>query len=162
MAETITDFLARVGFEPYASVANSWDSFDPSGQVLMHLWVEPNQRVRDHHLTEAYLRVRCFFAHRYLQHAKTKAVGYAGRFKAIRALQSGARGWVALSNAPEEKRGPGVWAKNADLSRVYPILEVEFSGTDKDGFVVVGQPISSNDLAESKKPDGNPGVAKDA
>ncbi|GAB3654286.1 hypothetical protein GCM10028813_26420 [Ramlibacter alkalitolerans] len=138
---TVTEFLQSIGFRPYGSVVNSWDSFNEAGSVMMQLWQEPNQRVRDHAIPGAYLRVRCFHAQGYAETGADRPVGYAGRAKAISALEDGAKGYAALSSPPEGKRGAGVWAKYADLSRVYPILAVERTAAAGDIFVILGAPI---------------------
>ena len=142
----ITTFLAGIGFRPYSSVVNSWDSFDTQGSVLMQLWVEPWQRVHDHRIPEAYLRVRCFNAESKARKGHTQVVGYNGRAKAITAIEAGARGYVALSDAPEEKRGAGVWAKNADLSKVYPVLGIEHEETTGDIFAIVARPVPASSV----------------
>ncbi|MGH8616957.1 MAG: hypothetical protein ACREUW_04650 [Burkholderiales bacterium] len=142
----ITSFLAGVGFKPYSSVVNSWDSFDKSGSVLMQLWVDPGQRVRDHPNPYAYLRVRCWNAASHARKGHTQVVGYNGRAKAIAAIENGAKGYAALSDAPEEKRGAGVWAKNADLSKVYPVLGIEREETTSDIFAILGKPVSTQSI----------------
>lgn len=138
---TVTEFLRSIGFKPYGSVVNSWDSFNETGSVMMQLWQEPNQRVRDHPMPGAYLRVRCFHAQGYAETGSDRVVGYAGRDKAISTLEAGGRGYAALSSPPDGKRGPGVWAKYADLSRVYPVLAVERTTEGGDIFVILGTPI---------------------
>lgn len=141
---TITEFLNNVGFKPYGSVVNSWDSFNEAGTVLMQLWQEPGQRVRDHAVAGTYLRVRCFDATHYTNEGKNHAVGYAGRLLAIKSLESGMKGYVALSSPPGGKRGPGVWAKYADLNKVYPVLAVERPDNTTDVFVILGSPIPTS------------------
>jgi hypothetical protein len=121
---TITEFLKTTGFKPYGSVVNSWDSFNEAGSVLMQLWQAPGQRVRDHALPGAYLRVCCFDAEHHATKGQNQQVGYAGRLQAIAAVEAGAKGYAALSSSPIDKRGPGFWAKYADLKKVYPILSV--------------------------------------
>lgn len=144
---TITEFLTNVGFKPYGSVVNSWDSFNDVGSVLMQLWQEPGQRVRDHAVPGAYLRVRCFDATHYTNDGKSHAVGYAGRLQAIKSLEAGTKGYTALSSPPGGKRGPGVWAKHADLTKVYPVLAVERPGNTADVFVILGNPIATGAIA---------------
>ncbi len=73
-------------------------------------------------------------------------VGYNGRAKAIAAIENGAKGYAALSDAPEEKRGAGVWAKNADLSKVYPVLGIEREETTSDIFAILGKPVSTQSI----------------
>jgi hypothetical protein len=144
---TITEFLTNVGFKPYGSVVNSWDSFNDARSVLMQLWQEPGQRVRDHAVAGAYLRVRCFDATHYSNEGKSHAVGYAGRLLAIKSLEAGMKGYVALSSPPGGKRGPGVWAKHADLAKVYPVLAVERPDNTPDVFVILGNPIATSAIS---------------
>lgn len=138
----VTEFLAKVGFKPYSSVVNSWDSFNDEGSVLMQLWAEPGQRVKNHPIKDAYLRVCCWNMAAHAIGGRDQVVGYNGRRRAIEAIESGANGYAALSNVPEEERGPGVWARNADLSKVFPILQIERDGTTNDVFAILGTPIS--------------------
>ena len=145
----VTSFLASLGFKPYSSVVNSWDSFDEAGTVLMQLWVEPGQRVHNHANPEAYLRIRCFNAQSHAIKGHTQVVGYNGRSKAIAAIEAGAKGYAALSDAPEEKRGAGIWAKNADLSKVYPILAIERDRASGDIFAVVGPPVPASSIKQA-------------
>lgn len=133
---TITEFLTNAGFKPYGSVVNSWDSFNDTGSVLMQLWQEPGQRIRDHAVPGAYLRVRYFDAIHHAKEGKNHAVGYAGRLLAIKSLEAGTKGYTALSSPPGGKRGPGVWAKYADLTKVYPVLAVERPDNTADVFVI--------------------------
>lgn len=139
---TITEFLKTTGFKPYGSVVNSWDSSNASGSILMQLWQAPGQRVHDHAHPGAYLRVCCFDAEHYSTEGHNHPVGYAGRLQAIAAIEAGAKGYAALSSPPNGQRGPGFWARYADLGKVYPILTVERSPTSKDVFVVLGSPIT--------------------
>ncbi|MDM0118918.1 hypothetical protein [Variovorax arabinosiphilus] len=138
---TITEFLKSIGFKSHGSVVNSWDAFAPSGTVLMQLWSEAGQRVREHANAGAYLRVRCFHAEGFAETGAARAVGYSGRRRAIDAVARGALGYVVLSAPPAGLRGPGVWAKHADLSRAYPVLEVEAADADGDIYVILGQPV---------------------
>lgn len=84
-----TEFFATHGFKPHGTVANSWDAFSSDGAVVLLLWGEPNQRVRDHEIAGAYLRVRCFSAEHHAASARQQAVGYAGRLKASRRSRPG-------------------------------------------------------------------------
>lgn len=145
----VSSFLTSLGFKPYGSVVNSWDSFNDKGTVLMQLWVEPGQRVQSHPNPDAYMRVRCFNAESHARKGHTQPVGYNGRYKAIAAVESGTTGYAALSDAPEEKRGSGVWAKNADLTKVYPILAVERDSKSGDVFVIVSRPVPASSVASS-------------
>lgn len=137
----VTEFLAKIRFTPYATVVNSWDSFNDVGSVLMQLWAEPGQRVRNYEVPGAYLRVCCWNASSHALNGHKQAVGYNGRIKAIEAFEAGARSYAALSNAPEAGRKAGAWAKNADLSKVYPVLEIERSNDSKDIFAILGVPV---------------------
>lgn len=141
---TVTEFLRSTGFKPYGSVANSWDSINEAGSVLMQLWQAPGQRIREHALPSAYLRVRCFDAESHAIKGDTQRVGYAGRKRSIETLEAGGRGYAVLSAPPTGLRGPSVWAKHADLSRVYPILKVERSETSDDVFVILSTPIAAH------------------
>lgn len=142
----VTEFLTKVGFKPYASVVNSWDSFSDSGSVLMQLWAEPGQRVRGDATPGAYLRVCCWNSASHALHGQNQVVGYNGRTKAIAALESGARGYAALSNAPEIERKAGAWARNADLSKVYPVLAIERPHDSKDIFAILGPPVGVEEI----------------
>jgi hypothetical protein len=150
MTMTVTEFLTRVGFKPYASVVNSWDAFNNAGMVLMQLWQENGQRVHDHAVAGAYLRVHCFDAAHYAQDGKNKVVGYADRQKAITFLKSQGKGYAALSSPPEGKHGAGMWAKYADLSNVYPVLAVERPTDCAEVFVILDRPISTDNIVSSK------------
>lgn len=143
---TITEFLRTTGFKPHGSVVNSWDSFNGAGSALMQLWQAPGQRVRDHALPGAYLRVCCFNAEHRSTKGQNQPVGYAGRLRAIAAIEAGAKGYAAISSPPSDKHGTGVWAKYANLTKVYPILSVERSTTSKDVFVVLGRPIAATSM----------------
>ena len=138
----VTEFLATIGFVPYGSVVNSWDSFNEVGSVLMQLWTESGQRVRDHTVQGAYLRVCCWNSVSHAKYGHNQTVGYNGRDKAIKSIEAGAHGYAALSNAPEEARKAGAWARNADLTKVYPILAIERSNETDDIFAILGSPIS--------------------
>jgi hypothetical protein len=143
---TISEFLAAINFKPYASVVNSWDSFNAAGSALMQLWAEPGQRVRDHAVAGAYLRVCCWSAEHLALYGKNQSVGYNGRAKAIKAIESGATGYAALSDTPLEKRGPGAWAKNSDLTKVYPVLQIERPPNTQDVFAILGAPIPLKEI----------------
>jgi hypothetical protein len=143
----VTEFLAKIRFTPYSTVVNSWDSFNAKGSALMQLWAEPGQRVRNHVLSGAYLRVCCWNSTSHSQHGQNQVVGYNGRKKAIEAIESGARGYAALSNTPEAQRRSGAWARNADLSKVYPVLAIERPTDSKDIFAILGAPIAIEELA---------------
>jgi hypothetical protein len=90
----------------------------------------------------AYLRVCCWNSKSRATRGQNQTVGYNGRRKAIEAVEAGQCGYAALSAAPEEQRGPGVWAKNCDLEKVYPILAIERATDPEDIFAILGAPIS--------------------
>jgi len=140
----ISEFLHGVGFKHYGSVVNSWDSFNNIGSVLMQLWADAGKRVRHHPLQGAYLRVLCYDSAHAISEGLNYKVGYAGRTKAITSIENGATGYAALSSPLAGKRGPGVWAKHADLSKVYPILAIERDQASDDVYVILGQPINSD------------------
>ena len=83
---TLTEFLNSIGFKPHASIMNSWDSFNVAGDVMMQLWSEPGQRVRDHAVPGAYLRANCYDVKEFEESGHTVPVGYAGRRRAIAAV----------------------------------------------------------------------------
>lgn len=83
-------------------------SFSPSGDVLMQLWSAPGQRVRDHAMAAAYLRVNCYDAKEFLASGHAVPVGYAGRRRAVDAVEGGARGYAATSSPPSGEHGPGL------------------------------------------------------
>jgi hypothetical protein len=143
---TVTAFLSKIGLKPYGTVTNSWDAFSESGSVLMQLWSAPGQRVRNYPVPGAYLRVRCFDAEHYHQDGENKRVGYNGRTRAIQQIEAGAKGYAAISSSPNNEHGPGSWAKHADLTRVYPILKVEHMPDSGDIYVVLGTPVSIEDI----------------
>ena len=142
----IKEFHARHGLKAYGTVANSWDAFGSTGVVLMQLWQAPKQRVREHAIPGAYLRVRCFDAAHSEANGQRQAVGYAGRHKSIEAIKQGAKGFAALSAPPTEvEHGPGVWAKYADLQRVFPILGIESAGNG-DIFAILGAGVPASQM----------------
>jgi hypothetical protein len=148
---SIKAFLGSIKFKPYGSVINSWDSFSESGSVLMQLWQEKGQRIKDinYPVEGAYLRVKCFDSKHYdsVTNENGYKVGYAGRQKAIEDIAKGAKGYAAISSPPNEQRGPGLWSKYADLTKVYPILSVEHDDSSKDIFVVLGRPVAAEGIA---------------
>lgn len=139
------EFLDSIQFRPHATIINSWDSFGPSGDVLMQLWSAPGQRVRDHAVAGAYLRVNCYDAKEFQASGHTVPVGYAGRRRAMAAGESGARGYAAISSPPNGEHGPGLWAKHADLSRVFLILALERTA-EGDVFAILGTPVPAAGL----------------
>ena len=56
----ITQLCKRYGLQYHGSLESAWDAHGPTGIVLMQLWHAPNQKVHDHPLPGAQLRVRCF------------------------------------------------------------------------------------------------------
>jgi hypothetical protein len=136
----VSEFLAKTGFRSHGTVANSWDAFKPNGTVLMQLWQGPGQRVKDHENQDVYLRVQCLDSVHFAENRQRQAVGYAGRLRAIQAIESGVKGFAALSAPPSDKHGPGLWAKHSDLSRVYPIIGTE---RDQNGnvYALLGKPV---------------------
>jgi hypothetical protein len=147
-ALNITEFLSKVGLKSHGTVVNSWDAFGPGGVFFMQLWQGPDQRIRNHPNPSVYLRVRCFDAAKHAENAQRQAVGYAGRLRAIRSIEEGAVGFSAMSLPPGGARGPGVWAKHADLDRVYPILEIERAESG-DMFALLGTPVPSASIASN-------------
>jgi hypothetical protein len=144
----VSEFLAKTGFRSHGTVANSWDAFKPDGTVLMQLWQAPGQRVKEHKNPDVYLRVRCLDAIHYAENKQRQVVGYAGRLRAIHSIESGVKGYAALSSPPADKHGPGLWAKHSDLSRVYPILGIE---REEDGnvFVALGKPVEAGAMGQA-------------
>ena len=143
---SISGFLENIGFSSYGSVVNSWDAFSESGSVLMQLWADAGKRVHDPLSPNAYIRILCFDATHYKIAGNRYKVGYAGRMKAISCIENGVRGYAALSSPSGGKRGPGVWAKHADLSKVYPVLAIERDSDNGDIIAVIGKPIRTDDI----------------
>ena len=143
----VSEFLAKIKFTPYATVVNSWDSFNAKGSVLMQLWAEPGQRIRDHRNPGAYLRVCCWNSASDTKYGHNQTVGYNGRLKALAAIENGARGYAAMSSVPEESRRAGAWARNADFSRVYPVLAIERPTDSNDFFAILGTPIAIEEVS---------------
>ena len=71
--------------------------------------------------------------------------GTPGAVAQSRRSEAGARGSAAISAPPNGERGPGSWAKHADLKRVFPILALERT-TEGDVFVILGAPILSTEI----------------
>jgi hypothetical protein len=144
----VSEFLAKTGFRSHGTVVNSWDAFKPDGTVLMQLWQAPGQRKKDHKNQDVYLRVECLNAAHFAENKQRQAVGYAGRLRAIKAIESGTQGYAALSAPPSDKHGPGLWAKHSDLSRVYPIIGIEH---DQDGnaFALLGKPVATDAIGNN-------------
>ncbi len=113
--------------------------------IFMQLWSEPNQWLKAHPNPQARLRVKCFDVKHHQQNAKNQATGYAGRLKSIEHIKAGSKAFAALSAPPSDRRGPGVWARYADLGRVYPVLTVEAEECG-DVYVLLGPPGPASTL----------------
>ena len=152
----ITQLCKRYGLEHYGNLEDAWDAFGPSGIVLMQLWHGPNQRLQDHPLPGAHLRVLCFDkAH----HEAAGAQAYPGRAWSIAAVENGARGYAAMSVAPSRQRGAGAWAKYANLERVFPVLALERE-PNGDILAVLGLPVPASELgAPSLSRRGRPSLS---
>lgn len=138
----ITQLCKRYGLEHYGSLESAWDAHSATGIVLMQLWHAPNQKISDHPLPGAQLRVRCFDQPGVSpQHDESRAA----RGRSITAMEHGARGYAAMSIPPSQSRGAGAWAKYANLERVFPVLalEREACGTV---FAVLGAPVPASEL----------------
>ncbi|MEW7850435.1 hypothetical protein AB2N08_17210 [Massilia aurea] len=136
----ITQLCKRYGLEHYGSLASAWDAHSATGIVLMQLWHAPNQKISDHPLPGAQLRVRCLDAPDDVPDDVRAARG-----RSIAAMEGGARGYAAMSIPPSQSRGAGAWAKYANLERVFPVLalERESCGTV---FAVLGAPVPASEL----------------
>jgi hypothetical protein len=141
----ITQFCKRYGFAHHGTPTNSWDAFHASGIVLMQLWQAPGQRVRDHALPGAYLRVRCFDQAHYEVRKTEQRTGYNGRNRSIKAIEDGATGFALMSAPPSDRHGAGEWSRHANLERIYPILGLERE-PGGDVYVVLGMPLPAVDL----------------
>lgn len=149
----ITQFCRRHGFTHHGTPTNSWDAFHASGTILMQLWQAPGQRIRDHALPGAYLRVRCFDqAHYAIRHANQRT-GYNGRLRSIDAIERGEKGFALMSAPPSDQHGAGEWSKYANLERIYPILGLE-RDPGGDIHVILGMPLAATDLSRSTADNG--------
>ncbi|MEH6433697.1 hypothetical protein [Massilia sp. DD77] len=152
----ITQLCKRYGLEHYGNLEDAWDAFGPSGIVLMQLWHAPNQRLREHPLPGAHLRVLCFER---AQHERSGADAYQGRVWSLAAVENGAKAYAAMSVPPSRQRGAGAWAKYANLERVFPVLALERE-PDGDVFAVLGLPVPASELgAPSLSRRGRPSLA---
>lgn len=106
----------------------------------MQLWQAPGQRVRNHALPQAYLRVRCFDSAHYETGKVDQRTGYNGRMKSIGALENGAAGFALMSTPPTEEHGAGTWSRYAKLESVYPILAIE-RDAGGDIFTILAPPL---------------------
>ena len=141
----ITQLCKRYGLEHYGSLENAWDAPGPTGIVLMQLWHAPNQKVRDHPLPGAQLRVRCSHAD---DGISVDEDAYDARVRSITALEKGARGYAAMSIPPRNSRGAGAWAKYANLERVFPVLALEREPCGAV-FALLGAPVPASELGVS-------------
>jgi hypothetical protein len=152
----ITQLCKRYGLEHYGNLEDAWDAFGPSGIVLMQLWHGPNQRLREHALPGAHLRVLCFDS---ALHAAAGADAYQGRAWSIAAVENGAKAYAAMSVPPSRQRGAGAWAKYANLERVFPVLALERE-PGGDIFAVLGLPVPASELgAPSLSRRGRPSLS---
>lgn len=142
----ITQLCKRYGLEHHGSLESAWDAHGPTGIVLMQLWHAPNQKLQDHPLPGAQLRVCCFDGN--APEALDEALEDASRdarLRSIAALERGARGYAAMSIPPTESRGAGAWAKYANLERVFPVLALERAACGSV-FAVLGAPVPASEL----------------
>lgn len=112
----------------------------------MQLWQAPGQRVRDHVIDKAYLRVRCFDKAHFEARQSEQRIGYNGRHQSICAIEGGTSGYALMSTPPSNQHGAGEWSKHADLTRVFPILAIERDGSG-DMFAILAPPLPATDLA---------------
>jgi len=140
----ITQFCKRHGFVHHGTPLNSWDAFHPSGAVLMQLWQAPGQRVQNHALLGAYLRVRCFDKAHYQVRQTEQRTGYNGRERSIAAVEKGAPAYGLMSAPPSDRHGAGEWSKYANLERIFPILGMERE--DGNVYVILATPLLASEL----------------
>lgn len=138
----ITQLCKRYGLQHHGSLESAWDAHGPTGIVLMQLWHAPNQKIHDHPLPGAQLRVRCMDAG---EAGRADEEARAARVRSIAALESGARGFAAMSIPPSQSRGAGAWAKYANLERVFPVLALEREPCGAV-FAVLGAPVPASEL----------------
>jgi hypothetical protein len=108
----------------------------------MQLWHAPNQKISDHPLPGAQLRVRCAEGH---AGAGSDDDARDARLRSIAAVEQGARGYAAMSIPPSQSRGAGAWAKYANLERVFPVLALEREPCGAV-FAVLGAPVPASEL----------------
>ena len=153
----ITQLCKRYGLEHHGSLENAWDAHGPTGIVLMQLWHAPNQKIQDHALPGAQLRVRC------MDGADTDDAeddARDARLHSISAMEKGARGYAAMSIPPSESRGAGAWAKYANLDRVFPVLALERESCGSV-FAVLGAPVPASELGvTSHRPGRQPATPR--
>lgn len=145
----ITQLCKRYGLEHYGSLEHVWDAHSASGIVLMQLWHAPNQKLHDHAVPGAQLRVCCLdAAARVDENSDTHADMQEVRSRSIEALEQGARGYAAMSIPPGESRGVGAWAKYTNLERVFPVLALEREPCGAV-FAVLGAPVPASELGQA-------------
>jgi hypothetical protein len=70
-----------------------------------------------------------------------KAVGYAGRRRALDAIAAGHKAYAMISSPPNGEHVAGAWFKYLGNSeRVYPVLAVD-SEDSGDKFAILGKPV---------------------
>ncbi|MGF6272186.1 hypothetical protein ABIB38_000528 [Massilia sp. UYP11] len=138
----ITQLCKRYGLQHHGRLESAWDAHGPTGIVLMQLWHAPNQKISDHPLPGAQLRVRCMEAG---QAERSDEAARAARVRSIAALEEGARGFAAMSIPPSQSRGAGAWAKYVNLERVFPVLALEREPCGAV-FAVLGAPVPASEL----------------
>ena len=144
----ITQLCRRYGLQHHGSLERAWDAHGPTGIVLMQLWHAPNQKVHDHPLPGAQLRVRCSHGGDGAEaDASLDDHARAARVRSIAAVEEGARGYAAMSVPPSQSRG-GAWAKYANLERVFPVLALE---REPGGavYALLGAPVPASELGVS-------------
>ena len=147
----ITQLCKRYGLEHYGSLESAWDAHSATGIVLMQLWHAPNQKVNDHPLPGAQLRVRCLDAP---DIPVPPDDALAARGRSIEAVEGGARGFAAMSIPPTQSRGAGAWAKYANLERVFPVLALERESCGAV-FAVLGAPVPASELGVASPEPGH-------
>jgi len=140
----ITQLCKRYGLQHHGSLESAWDAHGPTGIVLMQLWHAPNQKIHDHPLPGAQLRVRCSHACDD-DDAGLDDDARDARMRSIAAVEQGARGYAAMSIPPTESRGAGAWAKYANLERVFPVLALEREPCGAV-FALLGAPVPASEL----------------
>lgn len=138
----ITQLCKRYGLQHHGSLQSAWDAHGPTGIVLMQLWHAPNQKLQDHPLPGAQLRVRCMDAG---EAEVSDEEARDARLRSIAAVEEGARGYAAMSIPPSQSRGAGAWAKYANLERVFPVLGLEREPCGAV-FAVLGAPVPASEL----------------
>lgn len=142
----ITQLCKRYGLQHHGSLESAWDAHGPTGIVLMQLWHAPNQKIHDHPLPGAQLRVRCMDGGEdHVSDAGVDANAREARLRSIAALENGARGFAAMSIPPSRSRGAGAWAKYANLERVFPVLALERESCGAV-FALLGAPVPASEL----------------